>query len=173
MAQVVLLKGINVGGHRTMRPSALAQDLKDLEVVNVGAAGTLVVRKAVRFVELRAEIERRLPFRADVMICRGSDILRLVACDPFAGQGSSPEVVRFVSLMGRSRKPWTRLPLELPAEGDWFLRVLACQSRFVVGLHRRHMKAIRYLGELEKVVGVPLTTRSWTTILAIARVLEA
>jgi uncharacterized protein (DUF1697 family) len=173
MAQVVLLKGVNVGGHRTIRPSALAQDLEDFEVVNVGAAGTLVVRKTVRFEELRAEIERRLPFRSDVMICRGSDILRLVSRDPFAGHVSSPEVVRFVSVMGRTRRPLAPLPLDLPGEGAWFLRVLACQNRFILGLHRRHMKAIRYLGELERVVGVPITTRSWSTILAVAAVLEA
>jgi uncharacterized protein (DUF1697 family) len=35
------------------------------------------------------------------------------------------------------------------------------------------MKAISYLGHLEKIFGVPATTRNWNTMLAIARVLEA
>jgi hypothetical protein len=34
------------------------------------------------------------------------------------------------------------------------------------------MKAIGYLGRLEKVFGVPMTTRSWTTFLAIERILS-
>jgi hypothetical protein len=34
------------------------------------------------------------------------------------------------------------------------------------------MKAIGYLGRLEKLFGVPLTTRNWNTILAVARILR-
>jgi uncharacterized protein (DUF1697 family) len=34
------------------------------------------------------------------------------------------------------------------------------------------MKAIGYLDRLEKVFGVPMTTRNWNTILAIARILK-
>jgi hypothetical protein len=41
VALVVFLRGVNVGGHRTFRPSILARDLSDYEVVNVGAAGIL------------------------------------------------------------------------------------------------------------------------------------
>ena len=40
MALVVFLKGVNVGGHRTFRPSVLASRLAKLDVVNIGAAGT-------------------------------------------------------------------------------------------------------------------------------------
>jgi uncharacterized protein (DUF1697 family) len=42
MALVVFLRGVNVGGHRTFRPSILARELSDYGVVNVGAAGTFV-----------------------------------------------------------------------------------------------------------------------------------
>ena len=45
MALVAPLRGVNVGGHRTFRPSILARELGDYDVVNVGAAGTFVVRK--------------------------------------------------------------------------------------------------------------------------------
>ena len=45
MALVVLLRGINVGGHRAFRPKLLAGDLGRFDVVNIGAAGTFVVRK--------------------------------------------------------------------------------------------------------------------------------
>ncbi|MGH7474963.1 MAG: DUF1697 domain-containing protein [Longimicrobiales bacterium] len=172
MALVVLLKGVNVGGHRTFRPSVLAKELKRFDVVNVGAAGTFVVRNPVSQANLRAEIMRRLPFQADVMICSGSDILRLASGDPFARRPSEPEIVQFVSVMAQRRMPPSELPLNLPTEDDWCLQVLACQDRFVLGLYRREMRAISYLGQLEKVFGVPLTTRSWNTILAISRILR-
>jgi hypothetical protein len=45
MALIVFFRGINVGGHRTFRPSVLAEELGIYNAVNVGAAGTLVIRK--------------------------------------------------------------------------------------------------------------------------------
>ena len=173
MALVALLKGINVGGHRTFRPSLLAKDLSRLGVVNVGAAGTFVVRKTVSPVKLRAELLRRLPFQADAMICSGGDILRLTSTDPFAGQPSGPLIVRFVGVLAKRQQPTFTIPMNLPPAGEWCLRVLDHQGRFVLGLYRRQMKAIGYLGQLEKILGVPVTTRNWNTMLAIARVLKA
>ncbi|MBY0496071.1 MAG: DUF1697 domain-containing protein [Cyanobacteria bacterium] len=40
MALVVFLRGVNVGGHRTFRPAALAKQLEHLGAINIGAAGT-------------------------------------------------------------------------------------------------------------------------------------
>ncbi len=172
MALVVLLKGVNVGGHRTFRPSVLAKELRRLDVVNVGAAGTFVIRKTVTRIKLRAAMTRRLPFEADVMICNGNDILRLASGDPFAGQPSGPNIVRFVSVLAKRRQPLSPVPLNLPSSGQWCLRILSYRDRFVFGLYRREMKAISYLGQLEKVFGVPVTTRNWNTIVAIIRILK-
>jgi uncharacterized protein (DUF1697 family) len=172
MALVVLLKGVNVGGHRTFRPSILATQLKRFAIVNVGAAGTFVVHNAVSRSELREQIARRLPFVTDVMICDGSDILRLVAQDPFARHASCPDVVQFVSVLAKRRAPASRLPVRLPPEGPWTLTILAQQDRFVLGIYRREMKAIRYLDRIETIFGAPCTTRSWSTILAIGKVLR-
>jgi uncharacterized protein (DUF1697 family) len=172
MALVVLLKGVNVGGYRNFRPRVLANELKRFDVVNVGAAGTFVVHKAVSQATLRAEIRRRLPFAADIMICNGRDILRLVADDPFAGQPSERDIVRFVSVLAKRGRPSSTVPLDLPASDEWCLRILTHQNRFVLGLYRRQMKAITYLGQLEKIFGVPVTTRNWNTIQAIARLLK-
>jgi hypothetical protein len=43
----------------------------------------------------------------------------------------------------------------------------------VLGQYRRQMKAIGYLGRLDRLFGVPVTTRNWNTITAIAKVLDA
>ena len=63
MALVVFLRGVNVGGHRTFRPSLLAQELKYLGAVNIGAAGTLVIRARVSRAKLRAELARHASVR--------------------------------------------------------------------------------------------------------------
>jgi uncharacterized protein (DUF1697 family) len=172
MALVAFLKGVNVGGHRTFRPSVLANEFRRFDVVNVGAAGTFVIRKAVSAATLRAEMVRRLPFETEVMICKGSDILRLATTHPFAGQRSASDIVRFVSVLGARTQSSPPIPLILPHDGRWCLRVVACQGRFVCGVYRREMRAIRYLGQLERVFGVPATTRNWNTMLAIVRILK-
>ena len=52
------------------------------------------------------------------------------------------------------------------------MRVIASKNRFVLGVYRRHMKAIGYLGRIDKLFGVPATTRNWNTIVAIVRILK-
>ena len=52
------------------------------------------------------------------------------------------------------------------------MRVIASKTRFVLGVYRRHMKAIGYLGRIDKLFGVPATTRNWNTIVAIVRILK-
>ena len=42
MALVVLLRGVNVGGHKTFRPAALAKELALLDAVNIGAGEVAV-----------------------------------------------------------------------------------------------------------------------------------
>ncbi len=172
MALVVLLRGVNVGGHRTVRPSALAEQLKHLDVVNVGAAGTFVVRQPVSRAQLRLEFAHRLAFDAEIVICQGSEIVRLMSRDFFSNRPVRRDVVRFVSVLARTPRLVPSTPTDLPSTGTWLVRVLAREGRFVVGLYRRRMKAISFLGKLDRVFGVPVTTRNWNTITAVAKVLE-
>ena len=173
MALVVLLRGVNVGGHRTFRPTTLARQLKHLDAVSIGAAGTFVIRRPISRARLRAEFARRLPFETQIVICEGRDIVRLTSNDCFSGQAIPEGVVRFVSVLSRLPKSAPSTPMNFPATGTWLLKVVARENRFVCGLYRRHMKTIAYLGGLDRVFGVPATTRNWNTITAIAKVLDA
>jgi uncharacterized protein (DUF1697 family) len=171
VALVVLLRGVNVGGHRTFRPSTLAEQLRHLDAVNIGAAGTFVIRRPITRGQLRAEVARRLPFDAQVIICKGREIARLVSHDYFVDQPARPEIVRFVSVLARRTRLKPSMPMSFPPGGRWLLKILAKDGPFVVGLYRRRMKAISYLGALDRLFGVPVTTRNWNTITAIHRVL--
>ena len=172
MALAIFLRGVNVGGHRTFRPSVLAKELSGYDVVNVGAAGTFVVRKPVPVAELRAALLRKLPFEAEVMISDGRDLMDLVGADPFSSEPSHPDVVRFVSILSKAARLRPSLPILLPATGPWLLRIIGRNGRFVLGMYRRHMKTIGYLGQIDKLLGARATTRNWNTITAIARVLR-
>ncbi len=172
MALVVFLRGVNVGGHRTFRPTRLAEQLKHLDVVNVGAAGTFVVRRPITQTLLRAELIRRLPFDTEIMICEGRAIAGLVSGNPFAGHPVRPGIVRFVSVLSGRPRLAPSTPVRLPPSGTWLLKILARDGRFVFGMYRRHMKVIGYLGTLDRLFGVRVTTRNWNTISAIATVLD-
>jgi uncharacterized protein (DUF1697 family) len=162
-----------VGGHRTFRPSTLAAQLKHLDAVNIGAAGTFVIRQPLRQTQLRAELARRLPFDTEIMICQGRDIVRLMSRDFFSGYAPQTDIVHFVSVLSRSPRSAPSTPLSIPSTGKWMVRILARENRFVVGMYRRHMKAIGYLGTLDRVFGVPVTTRNWNTVTAIGKVLDS
>lgn len=169
---VVFLRGINVGGHRRFRPSVLARELSDYDVVNVGATGTFVVRKPGSRSKFRAELLRRLPFEADVAICDGRDLLRLEIENPFDKEPSRPDVVRFVSILSKRGRVPASIPISLPPDGDWLVRVIGSNDRFVFGVYRRHMKTIGYLGQLDKLFGAPAITRNWNTMMSIVRILK-
>jgi len=171
VALVVLLRGVNVGGHRTFRPATLTKQLKNLDAVNIGAAGTFVIRQPVTQAQLREELASRLPFDTEIMICQGREIARLMNRNYFADQPVRPDVVRFVSVLSRRPRTAPSMPMSFPPSGRWLMKILARDNRFVFGLYRRHMKAIRYLGALDRLFGVPVTTRNWTTMNAIASVL--
>lgn len=172
MALVVLLRGANVGGHRTFRPSRVAYALRRFEMVNIGAAGTFVVRRPGARREFRAALSRALPFDTEIVLCDGRELRELESANPFGLEPVEAGVVRFVSFLTKRRRTRPALPLQLPADDDWLVRLVASTDRLVVGEYRRHMRTIGYLGQLDKLLGVPVTTRNWNTIGAILRALS-
>jgi len=172
MALIVFLRGVNVGGHRSFRPSVLATQLSAYSVVNVGAAGTLVVRKPGSRTKFLAELRRRLPFETEVSTCGSRDLIRLELENPFHSAEVHPDMIRFMSVLSRAPRLRPRFPIAIPAEGEWFVQLLGSKGRVVYGVYRRHMKTIGCLGRIDSLFGVPATTRSWNTIVAITRLLK-
>jgi uncharacterized protein (DUF1697 family) len=172
MRRIVFLRGVNVGKANRCQPAVIASQLSKLGVINIGAVGTFVVREDVTEPALRSAIAKKLPFKCEVMICTARDIIKLTTKDPFSGQPSGPDITRFVSVAAKRIATPPPLPFNLPSEDEWLLRMIAIQDRFVLGLYRRQMKAISYLGKIEKLLGVPVTTRNWNTIEKVGKILE-
>jgi uncharacterized protein (DUF1697 family) len=173
MAHVVLLRGVNVGGHRVFRPAQLPSKLPDLRMVNIGAAGTFVVRQRLSQAALRGAIVRSLPFEAEVVICTEAHIRALVTADVFGSLKLGQEMVGFISVLGREPKKAPALPIQFPEGGDWLVKLIGRRDRFVIGVYRRHPRTIGYLGRVDRLFDVPVTTRNWNTFRAIAKVLDA
>lgn len=180
VALIVFLRGINVGGHRAFRPSVLAKELANYDAVNVGAAGTLVIRKPGLPAKFLAELRRKLPFEATIAYCDSADLIGLEMDDPFRNEPSpfrtepSPsDVVQFVSILSEAGRTKVSLPISLPESGEWLVRIIGAKNRLVYGVYRRRMKTIGYLNQIDRLFGAPAATRSWKTILAVLRILKS
>lgn len=173
MAIVVFLRGANAGGHRRFRPSLVAKELRGFDVVNVGATGLFVVRNPGSGQTFRSELVRRLPFDTQVVLCKGTDVLDLESRSPFQRITVDRDHVRFVSILtGPLPGPLPAMPFGIPSNDDWYVRIVGRKNQFIFGVYRRHMKTISYLGQIDKALGVPVTTRNWNTIHAVLKVLK-
>lgn len=172
MEVVAFLRGVNVGGHRRFRPSLLPAQLAQYDVVNVGATGLLVARRVGSRATFLADLRSALPFSTGIAVCSGRALLEFIGRDPFARENEQPDIVRFVSvaIAGRSklRKP---MPIDLPAMGDWYVRICGNDGPFFFGVYRRHIKTIGHLGRIDAAVETEVTTRKWSTILTAAHIL--
>ena len=170
MASVVFFRAVNVGGRQKFQPSLLAKQLADFGVINIGAAGTFVVRENVSQSKLRKEILRRLPFKPELMICPARDVLALARGNWFGDALAGKDIGRFVSVLQKAPRMKPPLPFEQPAGAKWEVRIVAITGRFAL--------SIRRLGQtypnaaVEKHLGIPATTRNWNTIEVIGEVLE-
>src|SRR5260370_17364140 len=114
MTLVVFMRGVNVGGHRTFQPAALAKEMADLAVVNVGAAGTFVVRKKIGQALLRAEFLKRLSFEPELTICRAGDLLDLAGAEPFPNEDAHDGATRYLSVLAHRPPTLPHLPIYHP-----------------------------------------------------------
>ena len=161
MPSVVFLRAVNVGGTNRCQPASIAKELAKFGIVNIGAVGTFVVREDVSESTLRSAITKKLSFKCEIMICPARDIIKLTS-----------KITRFVNVLHKRLRTLPPLPLSLPSDDDWLLKIIAIQDRFVLGLYRRQMKAISYLGKIEKKLGVAATTRNWNTIQKVVNILN-
>lgn len=165
MALVVFLRGVNVGGAKAFKPSALARDLRAHDVSNLGAAGTYVVGGRIAPEELRREILDRLPFEAEILVCPASEIVDLVDADSFGDKPLSKDVRKFVSVLVAEPGRAPKLPLAEPPGDDWQVKVVHRKNRYVLSLWRRRGLRFRYPNEVvERAYAVAATTRNWNTM---------
>mgnify|MGYP000878043440 CR=1 FL=1 len=173
----MFLRGANVGGHRVFRPRLVADALRDHGVVNIGAAGSFVALRPASREKLLADLRGQLPFAATIATCSARDAQALIdeqardpgASHPYSRASARDATIRFVSILCGPPRRMFDLPAQIPADGPWLVRIDGRRGRLVHGVYRRQMKAISGLGQVDRMYGVPATTRSWSTLLAMLR----
>ena len=170
MSSVVFFRAVNVGGHQKFQPGKLAKELAEFGVINIGAAGTFVVRENVSQTKLRDEILRRLPFKPELMICPAREVLALARGNWFGDASAGKDVGQFVSVLQKAPRAKPPLPIEQPVGARWEVRIVAITGRFALSVRRLGQTYSNAV--VEKHLGVPATTRNWNTIEAIRELLE-
>ena len=172
MAHVVFLRAANVGGNNVFRPAQLARALKHLDVVNVGAAGTFVVRASTTITTIRDEITTRLPFACDMVIRPAHEVRTLVSGRPFDGVTFTRDLRGWVAALCDKPRQKPKLPILTPPTNDWAMRVDYIDGAFALGIWRRpRTKMVMPANAIEKALGVTATVRWWETYEKISRAL--
>ena len=172
MTLVVFLRGVNVGRHKRFLPSTLAKDLAAYDVVNIGAAGTFVVRAAVPQAALLAEIRTRLAFQADIIIVKGRALIEFAGSAPFGRRSPVAGEQRFLSVMLTRPRVVPPLPVIYPVNDRWQVKIVAISGKFVASMWRRQPGTPIYPNAvLERQFGIA-TTRNWNTVETICNVLQ-
>jgi uncharacterized protein (DUF1697 family) len=174
VAHAVFLRAANVGGTKVFRPAQVASALKRLDVVNIGAAGTFVVRSGASATEVRKAFEAALPHTFVMAVRPGREVLALVARAPFKKLAFSKDHRAWVAVLtGKPTRP-IALPHITPTEGEWLVRCDALDGAFALGQWRRHpTKFVIPANTIEKVIGVLVTVRWWETMEKVAKALTA
>jgi uncharacterized protein DUF1697 len=174
MPHVVFLRAANVGGKNVFRPARLAADLAHLDFVNVGAAGTFLVRGAASVATIRREILERLPFEPWMAVRPAAEVLALVRSDPFHGVALSKGLRGWVAVLGGKPRTRPTLPLTAPAGRAWSVRFDRLEGPYALGLLRRRPGGFVFPSQVvEDAVGIAATTRWWETFVRIAGLLES
>jgi len=170
---VVFLRAANVGGKNVFRPAQLTAALAHLDVVNVGAAGTFLVRERASAASIRREILSRLKFELEIAIMPAAEILALARSDPFPGVAFSKDLRGWVAVLCRRPSARPALPLAVPTGNSWSVRFDRIEGSFALGLWQRRPSGFLFPNQVvEKALGVPATTRYWETIERLAKLIE-
>lgn len=169
MAVVALLRGANVGGKRFKTKDVL-DALAGLDAVNLGAAGTFVVRKKVAESTLRKRIAAALPFECDILVLSAAEVHAALTAGA-KHDVPADAVRRFATVMDKEVK--AKLPLEEPSGAGWGVRVLAVEGRVALGVRKRvDVTGVYPNAVVEKAFEVRATTRDWPTMEKIGKLLD-
>lgn len=176
---IALLRGINVGGHNKVPMAelrALCADLGWDGVRTYIQSGNLVFAAAGEASSLEADleraIERRFGLSISVLVRAGADWPAFVAGNPFPGASESePNLVMLA--LAKAPPPnddaVERL-LERAAGGERVERVgNALWIHFASGSARSKLSP----AVLDRLVGSPVTTRNWRTVLKLEEMTES
>jgi uncharacterized protein (DUF1697 family) len=174
---VALLRAVNVAAHARISATDLVRAFSAagaLEVSSFGHAGNIVFgasRGAAAVVaKARDRLERRHGERPVIVVRTAAEIGDLVADEPFAGRAPATTDKHYVTFLARKPRRIPGLPLRSPAER---LTAFELRNRDVLLISSPKPNGFYGLPNafVETAFGVAATSRNWSTVTRLAKLL--
>ncbi len=177
IAYAAFLRGINVGGHRSVKMDKLKKVFESLGFMNVKtllASGNVVFQApsmsaSVLNKQIEEKLKKTFGFEIGVLSRTIRELQRLDEAKPFAGIKVTPQTRLFVTFLTEKPAGSLKTPYVSPGGNFKILRASKCEVCSVLTITdvRRGMQ---FMAVLDKEFGRKITTRSWSTII---RILDA
>jgi len=170
---VAFLRGINVGGHASIKMVDLKTAFERMgfqDVRTVLASGNVIFAASqadekVLSAEIETELQKAFKKRICVVLRKWDDLAQLRSSAPFKGIEAGPGIRLYVSFLSQgTKKPSLRIPYATPQKELRILNVSATEVFSVVDLEQG-MGTPEAMAIIEKEFGSDLTTRNWNTVL--------
>ncbi len=174
MRQVAFLRAVNVAGHARVRMAAVVRAFEQAgcrEVTSYGHAGNLLWSPGtagVPLANIRARLAELLGVTAEMAIRTERQLRALVTAAPFGPLTDDPRLTLYVVFMTRAAKQVPPLPL---ADARECVELVAVRGRDAFVVSRRKPNGMFGFPNafVEKALGVPATSRNWSTVTTVAR----
>ena len=176
---VALFRAVNVAGHARMATAELVRRFAAAgasDVSSFGHAGNVLFdtpRLAAAIVaRVRTELGRRYGEQPVVVLRTAAELERLLAAQPFAACGATPADKLYVTFLARKPRGEPTLPLASPAER---LTIFDRRGRDVLLLSGPKPNGFYGFPNafVETAFGVAATTRNWSTVMRLAKLLAS
>ncbi|MGB7569001.1 MAG: DUF1697 domain-containing protein [Chitinivibrionales bacterium] len=166
------LRGINVGGHKTVVMEDLKKAFASLGFQNVKtvlASGNVLFEAGMANPtdlsrQIGAYLEKTFGFEIGIVVRTIDGIQQLVDSQPFKNISVTPQIRLYVTFTSEKPRSAFKIPFESPGKGLKILRFANGAVLSVVALSAGK-GTIDLMGVLEKEFGKNITTRNWNTII--------
>jgi uncharacterized protein (DUF1697 family) len=170
---VALFRGINVGGTGVLAMKDLVGIFGSLgfqEVKTYIQSGNVVFRSAEENCAMIAsrtcgEIKKHFDFEPQVLVLEPAEIQRALEANPYPEAESKPKTLHLSFLASEPEHPDLEAMKRLKTHGERF----ALQGRFFYLHAPEGIGRSKLAANIEKLLGVPATSRNWRTV---ARIME-
>jgi uncharacterized protein (DUF1697 family) len=172
---IAFLRGINVGGRRSVKMSELEAVFLSLGFQNVRtvlASGNLIFEgpkndPEALADEIRKKLEARLGLKTDLILRPLAGIRKLVKANPFKAFAVTPETRFYVTFLPEKSRSALAYRYESPEKDVRIFGLSRGEVGAVLTLSPRRGTP-ELMGTLDKQFGRNVTTRNWTTVQKIA-----
>jgi len=166
------LRGINVGGHKTVVMEDLKKAFESLGFQNVktvlASGNVLFEARKANLTDLARKIgaylEKTFGFEIGIVVRTIDDIQKLVDSSPFKNIHVTSQTRLYVTFITEKLRGSLKIPYETPGKE---INILHASNNTVLSLVNlsASIGTIDLMGILEKEFGKNITTRNWNTIV--------